>query len=371
MKTTTKLLTALVLAGATAGGMADQSNGYYPPMQSLGSETALIRGVGVTLARETGNISRIPQRRFRGGLIGVPVVDVPAPVYTDAKGGMVAGPKGAVVAAPPVMSRWEIFGGAFYLDEKVDQQNIVVPVVGAPPAVIPVRPEYEVETFGGMLGTRYRINENWGVGGLVNYSSSDVDATLFGAPIGSLDIDNLALVPFVDYIKEDVFANADLWAGFSYAYGMQDYDVKGTPLSFDGDTHTFELGADLAFDAGFMRHGPFAGLRYIDGTVDTFPFNIDLESFASTLGYQVSFPIAGDSGTLVPQLNVAWEHEFEDNFPIVAFGPTSTVDEDVLVAGAGIGWYADSGWNLVLDYRGRFGSEAESHYIGLKAGVTF
>ena len=369
MKNKFRLPILMALASATSGGVSGEVTG--PPTQMYNSEYAAVRGTAITLARETGDFARIPQRKFRGGLIGVPVVDVPAPVVTDAKGGMVAGPKGAMVAAPPVMSRWEIFGGLFYLDEEVDQLNLVRPVAGAPPAVIPIRPEYQIETIGGMAGVRYMINENWGVGGLVNYSESDVDANIFGAPIGSLDVDNLALVPFVDFIKKDVFANADLWAGFSYAYGMQDYEVVNTPVSFDGETNTFELGAELAFDAGVLRHGPFVGLRYIDGEVDIVPFGIELESFASTLGYQVSFPIQVNGGKLVPQLNVAWEHEFEDSFPIVAFGPTSTVDEDLMVAGAGIGWYADSGWNIVLDYRGRFGSEAEAHYVGLKAGFTF
>ena len=363
MKTNLRLLIPMALVGVTASPAIAQTT-TPPPTMSYGNDSAVFRGTCITLARETGYLARTPQRRFRGGLIGVPVVDVPAPVYTDAKGGLIAGPKGAVIAAPPVMNRWEIFGGVFYLDEEIDQQNLFVP--GA--AAIPIRPEYEIETFGGMAGVRYRINENWGVGGLVNYSESDVDVKFNGVPFFSMDVENLAIAPFVDYTREDVFANADLWVGFSYVYGMQEYQPVGAPISFDGDTNTFELGAELAFDAGAVRHGPLAGLRYIDGDIDLIP--IDIESFASILGYQVSFPIEGTSGKLVPQLLVAWEHEFEDNFN-VAFGPTSTVDEDVLVAGAGIGWYSDSGWNLVLDYRGRFGDEAESHYVGLKAGVTF
>lgn len=356
MKNKFRIIIPLVLAGASAGTATAQMTQLPGDGEFDGyGEIAMLRGTSITLARETSDFSRVPQRRFRAGLIGVPVVDVPAPVY-DAKGGMEAPPKGAVVAAPPAMKRWEIFGGLFYLDENVDQ------------AVF--RPEYDVETWGGMAGVRYRLNENWAIGGLVNYSSSDVDANFFGVPllIGGLDIDMLALGGFVDYTLLDVFANADLWVGFSYTHGWQDYNYFGATL--DGDTDTLELGAELAFDSGPVRHGPIVGLRYIDGSVDFLFTDINAESFASTLGYQVSFPIDISSGTMVPMIVAAWEHEFEDDWN-VAFGPTSTVDEDLLVAGAGIGWYFDSGWNLVLDYRGRFGSEAESHYVGLKAGITF
>jgi outer membrane autotransporter protein len=112
-------------------------------------------------------------------------------------------------------------------------------------------------------------------------------------------------------------------------------------------------------------------VRYIDGDVDLpGAIDIDVESFATTLGYQLSFPVEISGGTMIPSVNVAWEHEFEDNFT-PAFGPTTTIDEDVLVAGAGIGWYLDSGWNFVINYRGRFGEDAESHYGGLKIGKTF
>ena len=40
-----------------------------------------------------------------------------------------------------------------------------------------------------------------------------------------MDVDNLAVAPFVDYTQQDIFTNADLCVGFSYAYGMQQYDL--------------------------------------------------------------------------------------------------------------------------------------------------
>jgi uncharacterized protein with beta-barrel porin domain len=57
---------------------------------------------------------------------------------------------------------------------------------------------------------------------------------------------------------------------------------------------------------------------------------------------------------------------------VTSFGlPLDSRDEDLAVVGAGIGYWWDNGWNLGLEYEGRFGSETEAHYGGVRAGKEF
>jgi outer membrane autotransporter protein len=239
-----------------------------------------------------------------------------------------------------------------------------------------------VDIFGGSAGFEYRFNERWSTGFALAASSTDVDMTF----VGNSDIDTIALVPYVSYYQANAFAGADLYADAMYVYGMNEYDINrisgggiasGSP---DGDYHQIEVTSGLNFRAGTLVHGPYASLRWMDGTIDSytetgpgaaaFPSS-DYESLATNLGYQVSYPIQMSGGVLVPQGRAAWEHEFEDQ-QNAAFGlPGGEIDEDIAVLGAGLGYYMTSHWNVVLDYEARLGSENQSHYVGLKAGYEF
>lgn len=332
--------------------------------------------------------------QFRSKLIGTPVVEVPA--YTDSKSGMTH--PSATSSGPA--AKWEVFGGMFYSYQETDQQDI-----GFGPISLPLVPSAEIEIIGGNLGARYMIDETWSVGAQVAYGSADVQQdvkllNLISLTVADNDIDSLAVAPFVAYEKQDVFGSADLMVDFLYAYGSQDYDAEILPglsgilggfglgpitTETDGTTHTFDLNASLVMDAGALRHGPLAGLRYIDGEVDDYtmsfpgflPGSIPLpgsgfsyESLVSTLGYQVSFVTSNSHGSLAPQVLIAWEHEFEDSLTTVA-GQSASIDQDWALIGAGLGWYATTGWNVVFTYEGRFGSDSHSNFVGLKGGYTF
>jgi len=361
----------------------------------------LLTGYGAANKRATAiDMTRVsvkdPGRqrcRFRMGLIGVPVVEVPAPVITDAKGGMVAAapsPKGVIAAPAAALARWEIFGDFYYLNTELDQR---LQAFGGLPFPLPL-PKAENEMWGGNLGARYMINENWAVGGQVGYAEATLDQSIsfagFSALLAESDIEMWAISPFVSYTKQEIFANADLMVDFLYSYGDQSYETGILPgllpglinVSSEGTTNTFDLNSSLVMKAGAFRHGPFLGLRYIDGEVDPATLRVgaatvpllgsgyDFESLTSSLGYQASYVVDGDAGSLVPQLRVEWEHEFEDDFSPVAGLPIS-VDQDAFVIGAGLGWYADAGWNLVFDAEARFSDNYEGYLFGLKAGYTF
>jgi hypothetical protein len=344
--------------------------------------SSTLRLVSLTSARATtrdvgDRLFRLRAGRPQAG--GQPVAMAPAD--SGAKGGMSSAknPASPIVMAPE-QRQWEVFGSVFAFTEDQDQLTTFT-VPGAVPVL--ARPDTSVDIFGGSAGFEYRFNDRWSAGFAVGASSADVDMSL----IGSADIDTLALVPYVSFYQADLIGQADFYADAMYAYGMTEYDVSrftgggiaaGSP---DGDYNQIELTTGLNYNSGALVHGPYASLRWIDGTIDgytergpgaaAFP-SVDYESLATNLGYQVSYPMPLGNNMLVPQARAAWEHEFEDDAGGAAFGlPSGTVDEDLAVLGTGLGYYMANGWNLVLDYEARLGSENESHYVGLKAGYEF
>jgi hypothetical protein len=368
MKPRTCLVSSLLGAGALlslAPAFGQTKGPQYDEDQIV---TNGIQTQSITVNRNNG---RIPNRSFRLGVMEVPAANVPAQV--DAKGGMVKSSKG-VIAPAATRDRWEVFGSIYWSDEQVNQQIKY-------PGPWLVNPESDTETVGGHAGVRYAINDNWSVGGMVGYADANMDLKVLGIPFASFDIASWSLTPFVTFEKDALIAGGDFSATFQYTYSDTNYDLNnviGTQVgSTDGTSSMLQLMTGLTWNSGAFHHGPIAGVRYIDGQVDAYRVgatlirSFDYDSFATILGYEVSYDIALSGGKLTPYATVAWEHEFSGDYGTVAGVPNATIAEDTCVAGAGLGWYLNNGWNFVLGYEGRFNSESTTHYVGLKIGKSF
>jgi uncharacterized protein YhjY with autotransporter beta-barrel domain len=380
---------------ARAGGEKDPCETYPDNRQAtatalggsaLGIAWASTRDVGSHLYRNRAGIR--PGNRL---------VQETVPAAAGAKGGMGSAKGGAKVASisVPKPNRWEVFGSLFFYSEdhdgesyrnrrkkKDDKYDLHRMMTYDKRRVVTGSTESSLEVFGGTIGTEYRFNRQWSAGIGLSAARGDLD---MGSAGGS-DIDSVSLVPYLSYYSADVLGSADLWAGLMYGYGMHSYETRrntgggiasGSP---DADTHTLEFNVGLNYGDDDVVHGPYAGLRYITGAIDaytevgpgaTYFGEQDVDSLVSILGYQISWKIRGGSGFWVPQLRAGWEHEFEDG-GVSSFGiPFESRDEDIAVVGAGIGYWWDNGWNLGLDYEGRFGSNTEGHYGGVRAGKEF
>jgi hypothetical protein len=342
------------------GGLTGGGNGPLLISANLGASITLNR----TMTRDVGG--RL--FRMRAGIQPeMTVMSTPPPS---------AGAKGAKVVMESVTStyspQWEVWGQMFYSDDSRDGQTVSIP--GA--ANLLVNEQTDTDIFGGTIGAEYRTGA-FAFGFAVSYGEADVSVN----NVGDTDIDGFALIPYVSYYRANAFAGADFYADALYAYG--DYDYKTTRNAFTGSTegnaHQLEFNTGVNFKSPKLVHGPYAQLRWLDGEVDGYSedgggltyADTDYESLATQLGYQVSFPMQVQGGMLVPQLTAAWEHEFEEDMGSIGGIPLGEVDEDLAVLGAGIGYYASSGWNLLLNYEARLGDLTENHYVGLKFGKEF
>lgn len=309
---------------------------------------------GISTAGIPSNDISGQEFRQRAGIPGFET-SVSAMPEVGAKGGMAKEP---IVSNYPAM--WEIFGGTFFYNKDYDN-NI---------SALSLRSNTDIEVFGGFVGAERFVNSEWRVGLTVAFSSADTDLGAFG----SIDTETLTIMPHARFYREDAFGSADWWANFLYSYSDQNYDmVFAGPTSTDGEAHTLKASTGLNFSSGNVVHGPYAGFRYINGSIDNYLAipSQDFESSVSILGYQVSAPIRLNGGTLVPQFRVAWEHDFTGGQSTVLGLPVAGNIEDVIVLGSSLGFYGDSGWNAVLSYEAQLADEVEGHYFGLKVGKEF
>lgn len=329
--------------------------------------------VSRTVTRDVG--SRL--YRLRSGVRTEPVTYTqPAP--SGAKGGMA---KGGMSKEPIMMTEtcpWEVYGQIFYSSDDFDAQYRTFRTPNGLFRQL-LQDEVSTDVFGGMIGFEYDFNANWSAGFALSSARTDIDMT----NLGNADIDTVALIPYVSY-RQDVGSNMMFYADALYAYGMNDYETTRIPSGAIGDTegdfHHLEFNTGLNISTGALVHGPYGQVRWLDGEIDgytetgpgalTFQ-DATYESLATQLGYQLSYPVKLASGTLVPQVRAAWEHEFEDDPGTIGGVPLASLDEDLAVVGVGVGWYQNCGINVVVDYEARLGENTESHYIGAKVGYEF
>jgi uncharacterized protein YhjY with autotransporter beta-barrel domain len=377
---TIHLITVLILFGGAPPAIS-QTQG----LESGPSARAATRASSLTTTRV--NTREVGDRFFRERA-GIPnhetTTSTPAPP-PSAKGGMAKGgmPKSPIITTQPAL--WEVWGSLYYYTEDIDGQNIVPPPGTNFRAILIGETEFDL--FGGTIGVERRFGPNWALGLALGASSGEVDSTVGGILLNSADVDAYAVMPYVSYQRENALWGGYYWADLMYAYNDLSYDLQRNNFGLlasaspDGHTHSLDFNTGLTFKGGSVHHGPYAGLRWVDGSVDAytefgpgggaiFPSQ-DLESLVSTLGYSISVPIVVSGGVLVPQAKVAWEHEFEDNAGAVFGLPLGTVDEDFAVVGVGLGFYGRNGWNGVIEYEARIGSDVEGHYIGAKVGKEF
>ncbi|MCP5306905.1 MAG: autotransporter domain-containing protein [Chromatiaceae bacterium] len=195
---------------------------------------------------------------------------------------------------------------------------------------------YEFDTVSLTVGADYRYNDNLIAGVAVGYSNNDTDLDANG---GGVEADSYNLSLYGTYFDE-----AGLYVDGMLSYGRSNFDQKRNirytigsvnvdqtaKADFDGTEWSASLGGGYSFSRGPLTFGPTVRLEYIKTDVDAFDEKMsdpnaagggwathiesqDLSSFTSQIGGEVSYAISTNWGVLLPNAQLQWVHEFEDN----------------------------------------------------------
>ncbi|MCB1770253.1 MAG: autotransporter domain-containing protein, partial [Candidatus Competibacteraceae bacterium] len=252
---------------------------------------------------------------------------------------------------------------------------------------------FDFRTIELTLGADYRFSDQFILGAALSYTSIDTDIDSSG---GYLDTRGLGLTLYGVYYPADRFyiegminyGRNDYDQRRNVAYELQDADVKqGFDSSYEGQQVFADIGAGYQFTRGNLTFGPEAHLSYLDLEVDPFQERAsndnpgsgwavamdqqNLESLVFSLGGRASYLFDQSWGTLEPQMEFSWLHEFRDNNRVVsgrfvegAAVPdnifqifTDPVDKNYFRFGLGLQARFDRGPSLLIQYRTLFDYE--------------
>jgi outer membrane autotransporter protein len=228
-----------------------------------------------------------------------------------------------------VASRFNIFASGSY--ETLDR------------SITPFEDGYDSSVIGGAFGFDYQFNDKVVAGLVAGYRQQDADFK------GGGDFKMTAFEPSI-YVS--VLPSPKTFLQFVAGYGGQSSDVNravhfeviGSGASVDGtaasvgDANAYNASAQFGFDqpAGRFTYGPRVGVNYGQTKIDPYSetggtgleLTIDgrtVKSFQAVVAFYGSWAISTKNAIVLPQFNVGYVHEFEDDASIV----TAQFAEDV------------------------------------------
>lgn len=360
---------AVFLQAGTFGGLSGLITNGFPVTATLRQTQLSMTHVGL---RDVN--SRLFRLRTRRPAMIPEAVSADKGSYSSKGGGK------EIIPIPLVPTRWQAFGSLHAYSEDVDGSAVLLP--GTQLNIITL-PDYEIDILGGTAGIEYRYNHEWSLGAAVLTNDAEVDM----GTLGHINSDGYALALYTSYYKENAFnGNGDWYGDMLYSYGTYENEITRTSIAGSASSDTESRNHTVALNTGYSLrsqnwiHGPYLSLTWTNGKLEGFTetgagaasfTDTDHESLLGRMGYRVSRIIHTHRGKVIPQLRVAWEHEFQNDAITIGGFPLSAPTSDRLVTGAGIAWEFSPSGQAILDYEGRWGSDIESHQINLRLGFKF
>ncbi|MEL7043673.1 MAG: autotransporter outer membrane beta-barrel domain-containing protein [Pseudomonadota bacterium] len=257
------------------------------------------------------------------------------------------------------------------------------------------------------LGFDKRLSDKAVVGAFVGWDSSELDFDQDEAGrnftpqqnSGVSESDTLSFTVFGAYDFSDAwYAEGSLgysWSEHSFqrnvvfqestrTIGQTDVIARGDP---DGESYWASAGFGYRYVNGSWSATPYAGLNLIRAEIDGYQerdlngsgLNMIVsdntrDSLTSALGLRLNKAVSTNWGVLIPQLNVEYQHEFDEDaqssataFVLDASQNTYIIDgdgpdRDYFMAGAGLVAIFPNGWIGFMNYEGMFGYEDRSRH---------
>ncbi|MAA76296.1 MAG: hypothetical protein CMN28_16520 [Salinisphaeraceae bacterium] len=183
-------------------------------------------------------------------------------------------------------------------------------------------PEHEADAIGVNFGADYRIGSDLVVGGVVGLINRETDFKQRNSQIELNGINIAALASW--YITQSWYLDGIVRAGWN------DYDnfrevAPGVIADSknDGSDYAASLATGFEFYRGGLTIGPRVRVNYTDASIDGYTENAptgalaygdqDVESLTTNVGVEATYAINREFGVLLPQIDLEWVHEFEDD----------------------------------------------------------
>jgi autotransporter-associated beta strand protein len=232
---------------------------------------------------------------------------------------------------------------------------------------------YKVTTYGLTgAGADYRLSREASAGLIIGYGHTDVTPDTGGtltANGGEIGLYGLVY-------SEGFYASALAEGGVNnYSTQRQGYNNVTATGSTQGQQYDGALQMGLSFKANKVRLGPFGSLQYTHVSMNGFteqgsqmPLTMPAQSedsLLSRLGIKVNSPFSlGEGYALNPSLQLAWEHEYNDQGGSLeaGFGTGDSftvagpqVGQDGLSTAVGVEFSSAYTCIISLQYQGEFG----------------
>lgn len=252
-------------------------------------------------------------------------------------------------------------------------------------------PSYDRDIFSITAGVDYRLTPTTVIGGSVAYRDSGND---FSGGVGSLDVKAYSIAGFGSwYWAENGYVDGIL------RYARNDYDTRrrdttgavatGNPY---GDEFSLSFGGGYDYTLRGWTAGPTARLKYVNVSIDGYRErgssealvykSQSVKSLNTNIGGQVSRAINTNFGVVLPQGNLEWVHEFEDDGRSITARPAAggaaflvpvdARDSNFMRLSLGTSLLFANGRMLYLRYEGEFAREDVTHNtLSLGARLEF
>jgi outer membrane autotransporter protein len=344
-------------------------------------QLASIFNIGVSLANvQTANLKR-RMEDIRAGSSGFSAagfaLNGSAPSVSDGFAG-ISGPEGK--SGPPVMvptpeNRWGVWITGIGEFTNVDSTNEAA--------------GYDLQTGGVTFGVDYRVCPNFAIGLTAGYAHTNADL----ANGGNLDVNGGTLGLYATVFGDGFYLDTTVTGGPS------GYDTHRTALlgtangSTNGGDFNVLVAAGYDWKKGDLTIGPTANFQYTYVGFDGFtesgslaPLNVhsqNAESERTAFGMKASYDLKVGHVVIVPQISLAWQHEYGDQaYSIVSSfasgaGNSFTVNSprigrDSLLIGAGAAVLLSERISIYAYYDGElFRTNYQSNNVSAGVRVTF
>lgn len=195
---------------------------------------------------------------------------------------------------------------------------------------------FDFDTWSITTGVDYRLTNDIIVGVALGVIESSVDFDSSKSIVeGEIETDTWLITGFTSYQWNDLYVDGSLTYGETdfdlerrISYPSQNVFIAATNelalASTEGDLLSITVQGGWVFTKDNWSYGPTFSMDYVDTGIDGYTetnadeFNLtiqgqDIESLTSRLGGRVQVSLNQTWGVLVPQVDLEWIHEYEDD----------------------------------------------------------